>query len=459
MVQQKPVLVNHENGHVHDLDDLLGSFTPPDEIQPATVESPAQRVADAITALHPITNGLPYQEKMKFLHSLDHLIADIPENERGPVKLALTDILKTGEAVNGFLSKIPVMAAGTKFTPYTMHDLLLRPQKVWLIEGIVGAGDKIMVYGASGTGKSHWVIDLIFSACMGVPFARRFPVARRLNVAYAAGEGVSGLAQRFAAVMDHYSYHDPSFDYPNFTFFDVVPQLYAGEDAIHSERITDFITEWKARQDAGQCEQLDILVIDTLHTATAGADENSAKDMGVVLQLVQRATKELGCAVILVHHTGKNGESERGSSALRGAMDTMIHIAKSSDNSTRAVMRCAKSKDSEAWKEQTFDLTAHLDSVRVWWDEPSDGATAKGQKAEDKTAILAEMERYAGTRFTSKRLAEAIAKSDNYARNLLAEIEKAGECKRELSDPSKGPSPRNPWVYFVDAPQKVSAKS
>lgn len=124
-------------------------------------------------------------------------------------------------------------------------------------------------------------------------------------------------------------------------------------------------------------------------------------------------------------------------------------------------MHCSKLKDGEQWKDQTLDLVAidGLESVRVWWDEPSDGQSAKGQKAEDKEVLKAELERYAGTRFTSKRLAEAIAKSDNYARNLLTELEKADECKRELSDPSKGPSPRNPWVYFVDAPQNASAES
>jgi hypothetical protein len=52
-------------------------------------------------------------------------------------------------------------------------------------------------------------------------------------------------------------------------------------------------------------------------------------------------------------------------------------------------------------------------------------------------------------RFTAKQLSEVIAKSENYTRNLLSELEKAVECKRELSDPSKRASPRNSWVYFL----------
>jgi predicted transcriptional regulator len=301
-----------------------------------------------------------------------------------------------------------------------------------------------MVYGASGCGKTHVVIDLIFASCMGVPFARRFTTARRLNVAYAAGEGISGLAQRFAAVMDHYSYHDPLFDYPNFTFFDVVPQLYVGGGALGSEiaQIGDFIREWKERQAKGEAQPLDILVIDTLHTATVGADENGAKDMGIVLACVQKAIKELGCAVIVVHHTGKNGESERGSSTLRGAMDTMIHIAKLSDNGTKAVMRCAKSKDSEAWKEQTFDLTTHLDSVRVWWDEPSDGSEADDKRKSETAKEILDVLSSAKAGLTAKQISEAIDAKQQAANNVLKRLEKEELVTRSQNS-------RGTWCFAI----------
>lgn len=154
--------------------------------------------------------------------------------------------------------------------------------------------------------------------------------------------------------------------------------------------------------------------------------------------------------MLLVHHTNKTGSAERGSSALRGAMDFMLEIRRISDTGTKAVLTCAKLKDGEQWKDQTLDLVDAGDSVRVWWDEPGGDTSAKGQKAEDKAALKAEMKNYAGKRFAAKRLAEAIAKADNYTRKLLSELEKEGECKRELHDPSKGQSPSNPWVYYVE---------
>jgi hypothetical protein len=442
---------------------LDGNMSMPDQVQAAADASShisVQRIVSAIKAMATLAADLDHLPKMEMLHSLDSLIAKVPADERGPIETAVGAILKNGADTDKFMQSIPVPAAtGPKFKPHTMRELIARPKKQWLIDTVIGAGDKVMVYGASGCGKTHVVIDLIFASCMGVPFARRFTTARRLNVAYAAGEGISGLAQRFAAVMDHYSYHDPLFDYPNFTFFDVVPQLYVGGDALGSEiaQIGDFIREWKERQAKGEAQPLDILVIDTLHTATVGADENGAKDMGIVLACVQKAIKELGCAVIVVHHTGKNGENERGSSTLRGAMDTMIHIAKLSDNGTKAVMRCAKSKDSEAWKEQTFDLTAHLDSVRVWWDEPSDGSEATGKQQQDIDAIIALLSEKPGRRYTASAIAEAIGmRGSKQVYKLIAAATKEDErIESGLKNPDKDGGPANPTMYWYkpEAPQ------
>lgn len=444
-------IVTANGDHVKsDIDDLLGSFATPDEIRATLNESSyisALRVADAIAALAPVANDLDYRNKLKMIHSLDSLIAEIPKNERDPVKLAVLNILKTGKSADDFMAEIPAPVK-QRFTPYSFDDLMTMPEKEWIIDQVIGPGDICVLYGAPGCGKTFVGINLIVAACTGVQWAGRFGIARPLNVAYCAGEGFSGLPARFRAA----TVANRITNLPNFTFFRAVPQLHIDKESLTEITILQFVAEWKERQANGEVGKLDVIVIDTLSTASIGAEENSNTDMNKIAKYCRWASNELGgCATMLVHHTGKNGETERGATALRGAADCMIHIKRKSDTGTTATMICSKLKDGEQWKDQTFDLHTvdGCNSVCVLWDEPSDGTASKGQKAEDKAAILAEMDRYAGTRFTSKRLAEAIAKSDNYARNLLSELEKAGECKRELSDPSKGPSPRNPWVYFV----------
>jgi hypothetical protein len=334
-----------------------------------------------------------------------------------------------------------------KFKPFSLSALLEMPPKEWIIDQVIGAGDLAMVYGAPGCGKTFVVIDMIFAACIGQQFAMRFDVARPLNVAYAAGEGISGLPSRFAAAAAFYDVDDLM----NFTFFATTPQLYATEDAYASVR--DFTYEWKGRQATGQAQPLDILIIDTLHSATAGADENSSQHMGIVLKAAKQAAQELNCAVILVHHTNKAGSAERGSSSLRGAMDCMIEIRRISDNDTgtKAIMHCAKLKDGEAWKDQTFDLVASGDSVRVWWDEPSTEGKSKGKEAQHKKTMLTFMTKNAGKKITAKTLGEVAGVSQVHANRMLASMVHAGECSRELMDTNSNNSNRNPICYFVSS--------
>ncbi len=442
-----------------DLDAILDdAFSMPDDVEASAQERAAvsiQRIVKAIEALGTVADDLDPQPQLTMLHdTLDGMIAKIPADDRGPVEDALFSVLKNGKAAEDFLSKIPAPTVGPVFAPYTFDDILALPPKEWLLDQVFGKSDIGSFYGQPGCGKTLVIIDMIMALCAGHQWAIRFRVARPLNVAYCAGEGISGLPARFKAAAHHHGITK----LPNFTFYKTVPQLFNNEKDPTIATIRQLVIERKQQQAQGQADPLDLLFIDTLHTATVAADENSAQDMGKVLHACRWAAAELGCAIVLVHHTGKNGVAERGSSALRGAADFMIEIKRISPNGTKAVMHCSKLKDGEEWKDQTLDLVSidGFDSVRVWWDEPSDGTPAKGKKADDKAAIKAEMERYPGKRFAAKRLAEAIAQADNYTRKLLSELEKDGECKRELHDPSKGQSPSNPWVYFVEALQNES---
>ena len=159
------------------------------------------------------------------------------------------------------------------------------------------------------------------------------------------------------------------------------------------------------------------------------------------------AVRELGCAVILVHHTGKSGDSERGSSAMRGALDTMICIKKNGENNTKAVMHNTKLKDAGEWKPQGFDLVANGDSVAVWWDDPADEVTTKGAQAIDKERIIKELAKFNGKWFEVKHLAAVIGKSDSHTRNLLAKLVDDNQIVRRLKNESIDPSSSNPWVF------------
>ena len=67
----------------------------------------------------------------------------------------------------------------------------------------------------------------------------------------------------------------------------------------------------------------------------------------------EKVGKGLKAAVMLVHHTTKNGEAERGSSVLRGAVDTMLDLSCSNE-----IIRltCAKQKDAEPFSPLRLQL-------------------------------------------------------------------------------------------------------
>ena len=337
------------------------------------------------------------------------------------------------------------------FKSMSMAELLLdRPSKTWLIDSVFGQHDTVIVCGPSGVGKTFVVIDLILAACTGSQWAKKFAVTRPLNVAYCAGEGIDGLAGRFKAATDHHKL--PGDSLPNFYFFPKVPQLYEDKS---KESMSHFVEEWKAHN---QSMPLDLLVIDTMHAATVGADENASKDMGKILQMVDYAKKELGCGVLLVHHTNKAGLVERGSGSLRGAVDTLIMVKKVGSNSTsgKGVMECEKLRDKATWSPHTFSLIPTGNSIYVHWDEPTEQRRVTDKQNQDRESLLKMMQDNPGTLFTVKQLGEKTGITGNAIYALLNSMVEKGECQTELTNPAKGTSSRNQSLYFVSDRETVA---
>jgi hypothetical protein len=54
-----------------------------------------------------------------------------------------------------------------------------------------------------------------------------------------------------------------------------------------------------------------LLVLDTFARALQGVEENSAREMGIAMASIDRIRTSLGYAVLLIHHTCKNGDGRR----------------------------------------------------------------------------------------------------------------------------------------------------
>lgn len=179
----------------------------------------------------------------------------------------------------------------------------------YLIKGLLNRGSQAVAYGAPGEGKTFIALDIAYHVAAGKEW-----MGRRVHqglVLYLAYEGVGGFVARSMALQRYYGDAD-------------VP-LY-----IHSAdyNLRDIAGRHGLRDALATLPEKPILVvIDTLARAMKGGDENSAQDMGALMDAVGALSVSTGACVLLIHHCGKNKDGgARGSSALLGAIDTELEI-------------------------------------------------------------------------------------------------------------------------------------
>lgn len=67
------------------------------------------------------------------------------------------------------------------------------------------------------------------------------------------------------------------------------------------------------------------VIIDALADVILGADENSAKEVLPVFNLLRATAQKYNCCIIIIHHNNRSG-SYRGSSSIIGAVDLMLSV-------------------------------------------------------------------------------------------------------------------------------------
>lgn len=233
--------------------------------------------------------------------------------------LALYGLDRDGEALLAFKSLKPMSIF--EYKPVRRWEIIHAseldnlPPVRWLIKNEIPERSMVVIYGASGAGKSFVAID----------YAMR--IAQTKHVIYVAGEGLSGYNGRIKAWC---AYHGRGM--ANMYLTNGAVSLLDGKD------FEDFIyaLESKVKNTA-------LIIVDTLARSMLGGDENSSRDMGQFIERCDMLKARFDCTVMIVHHTNKMGIVERGSGALRGASDMMIRV---SDDDDIKIIECTKSKDS-----------------------------------------------------------------------------------------------------------------
>ncbi len=205
-----------------------------------------------------------------------------------------------------------------------------------LIDNVLDQGTTALLYGRWGTAKSFIALDWAASVATGRNWQGR-PVEQR-RALYVAAEGAFGFKGRIDAWES--GWHTKIGD-GDLHILPVPVNLTRPLDVANLAALIG----WGGYS---------FVVLDTLARCMVGADENSAKDCGIVIDAMIRLLSHTpgGRGVLLgVHHAGKDGKTLRGSSAFEGAADTVYFCCR--DGATITLDR-EKRKDGPEFDRHQF---------------------------------------------------------------------------------------------------------
>jgi hypothetical protein len=182
-------------------------------------------------------------------------------------------------------------------------DTIAEP--VPLVDRLLYGDSLAWLYGKRGHGKSFVSLDLAGHVAAGLGWHGH--ATKRGPVLYVVAEGKAGLRQRVRAWEDH-----------------------------HGATIAVAFQPARVRLPADaamlgqQAAELDavLVIIDTQARVATGLDENSSRDMGLLVDAAETIREACGACVLLVHHEPRNGEHPRGHSTIDGAATTLLRVVK-----------------------------------------------------------------------------------------------------------------------------------
>lgn len=322
-----------------------------------------------------------------------------------------------------------VEAMARKWISGTALDHLPAPK--WLVPGWLEMDSLAQMYGESGVGKSFVALDVAarLSRGLGWPSPDNTP-ERAVRVAYVVAEGVAGMAQRKRAwESEHGAIGDMKF-YPE------AIQISGDEDDRDWEVAKLFLAEWAPA----------LIIVDTQARCTVGIEENSAKEMGVVVRKIEEMRKATRACVLLVHHTAKGGNTARGTNAMKGALASEIMISRSYG---RIKVRNTKQKNAVEANDAYFTLEESGESVipHLSIEVPADMGDAV-QKTNARMLIRQYLTEHPDVPQTTNEILEATGISRSY---FAKEIKKLGD-QNEVIRSEVRRNNRNQAAYVWNPP-------
>lgn len=308
--------------------------------------------------------------------------------------------------------EVDVVEERSRWNFLSLDDVESLPPPRWLVPGVLTEGSLAAIYGAPESGKSFLAVDMSMAIAGGIDWHGR--QVEHGGVLYIAAEGAPGLGKRFRAWKMDRCAQGRRFD------------LHLMRDDLNLAAEKDGSVRAFVEAVTEGLGPLRLVVIDTLNQTAAGADENSAKDMGRYIASMKRLRDATGATVVVVHHSGKDlSKGMRGSTALLGAMDTTVEVER--DNDGRSIrVTVKKQKDAEREPAMRFNMEKVGDSLVL---RPTVMVDAQGEFGGGMDPILELARQEASERGGSiplKELAAIVCERDGVSdKTARRKIEKA----------------------------------
>lgn len=224
-----------------------------------------------------------------------------------------------GEALGKLAPEDLAPARPNRFRAWELEELAALPPPSWLVPEMIPDKGLSLFYGPGDSYKTFLVLDI------GLALAKAGK-----TVLYLAGEGGVGAYQRIAAwKLAH--------EVERLREFKVVREMPWASDG---GMLTEFLEENRKHRP-------DLIIVDTAARMMFGLNENDARDMGTLVMALDTIKRQFDCAVVAIHHTGKDvTKGARGSDALLYATDAAFEV-QADVKIKAAAIHCRRQKDAK----------------------------------------------------------------------------------------------------------------
>ena len=268
------------------------------------------------------------------------------------------------------------------------------PPQRFLVDGLIPAGQLVMLGGRGKAGKSWLILQLIAAVDRGQPFLGR--ATQHGRVLYLALEdGRRRLNQR-PRIMNW----QPS---PRVDIGFKVDKFDSGGQGLAHIR------------DAIAAASYDLVVIDTLvKTLSGSADENNNTEMGAICNDLADMSHDSGACILIVHHTSKQTvenpfDALRGASAIRDAYDVGMMLVRKHGEKEATLYTEARDFDVQ-------DVTIRQVEGGAGWEYVGDAAAGVAIRA---GRVGVQDLKTAGDGSTADDIAAAVGKTSSAVRQSM----------------------------------------